>query len=286
MNGMAGAAYRDLSRPPLHAGRLARALVVDDGVWSQIRVVAATGSTNADLAAAARRGEPEGLVLVAESQSAGRGRLDRVWAAPPRSSITMSVLLRPDVPAVRLGWLPLLAGAALVETVGRVAVVDAAVKWPNDLLVRPAAGADGYGKCAGVLAEAVPGAVVLGIGLNVSQRADELPPPIDRSAFPSTSLALAGAACVDRDPLVRAILRGLGEWYRRWCATDGDPEQCGLRQAYRDACHTIRQEVTVGLPDGEIVRGQARDVDLDGRLLIATGAGVRPLAAGDVLAVR
>ena len=135
---MADSPYADLSRPPLRASALSRALVAPGGVWSEVRVVAETGSTNADLAALARDGAPEGLVLVAERQTAGRGRLGRTWTAPARAGLTVSVLLRPSVPVARLGWLPLLAGLALAESVGRVAMVDAVVKWPNDLLVRSA----------------------------------------------------------------------------------------------------------------------------------------------------
>jgi BirA family biotin operon repressor/biotin-[acetyl-CoA-carboxylase] ligase len=274
--------YTDLTRPPLHESGLSRALVAG-GLWTELRVVAETGSTNADAAAAARAHAPEGLVVIAESQTAGRGRLDRGWMAPPRSSITLSVLLRPQVPVARLGWLPLLAGVALVEVVDRIASVDAALKWPNDLLVR-ATGATEYGKCAGVLAEAVDGAVVLGIGLNVSQRADELPP--GRVGFAATSLALAGALGTDRDPLVRALLRDLAHWYGRWVAADGDCQASGLADAYRANCVTIGRQVAVELPGGQVVAGPAEGVDGDGRLIVATPDGPRAMAAGDIRHVR
>src|SRR5262245_58214570 len=168
---MTGSPYTDLSRPPLRGAVLSRGLVVPDGLWTEVRVVAETGSTNADLAEAARSGADEGRVLIAERQRAGRGRLDRSWQAPARAAITMSVLLRPPVPPARLGWLPLLAGVALVSAIERVDRVEAHLKWPNDLLL--GSSARGFGKAAGILAEAVDGAVVLGIGLNVSQRADE-----------------------------------------------------------------------------------------------------------------
>jgi len=281
--------YADLSRPPLRERDLRRALVVPGGLWTDVRVVAETASTNTDVAAAARDGAPEGLVLVAESQTAGRGRLGRGWSAPPRAGITVSVLLRPDVAPRRLGWLPLLAGVSLVEAVGRIAVVDAAVKWPNDLVVRPprpGPGEAGYGKCAGVLAEGLTGAVVLGIGLNVSQRADELPAPPAGATFPPTSLALVDAAGTDRDPLLRALLRQLADWYGRWRATGGDADACGLRTAYRDNCVTLGSDVAVSLPDGEVVRGVGSDVDPDGRLLVTTPDGPRAVAAGDVNHVR
>jgi BirA family biotin operon repressor/biotin-[acetyl-CoA-carboxylase] ligase len=284
MIGMSGSPYSDLSRPPLRETVLSRGLV--GGVWTEVRVVPETGSTNADLAQAARNGAPEGQVLIAERQSAGRGRLDRTWQAPARAAITMSVLLRPPLPAARFAWLPLLTGVALVSALDRVGSVPAVLKWPNDLLL-PSPGGSGadYGKAAGILAEAVDGAVVIGVGLNVSQHLDELPPHSDATAFPPTSLALAGGP-TDRVPLVRATLRAIEHWYERLCRADGDPDACGLRAAYRSHCLTIGREVTVSLPGGGQLNGVAADVDSDGRLLVTAADGVHALAAGDVRHVR
>lgn len=286
--------YTDLDRPPLSAARLERALVGPDGPWTGIRVVASTGSTNVDVAAEAAAGAPEGLVLVAERQEAGRGRLGRVWTSPARAGLHVSVLLRPGrpdgdrpaVPATRYGWVPLLAGVALVGTVRRLAAVEAALKWPNDLLVAPA-GERPTRKCAGILAEAVPDpegsapAVVLGIGLNVSLRADELP------RADATSLALAGARLTDRDPLLRGLLRDLASWYERFRAAAGDPVGSGLLAGYREACATLGRTVRVELPDDTTLTGTASDVDADGRLVVTPAGGVPvPLAAGDVTHVR
>jgi BirA family biotin operon repressor/biotin-[acetyl-CoA-carboxylase] ligase len=228
---------------------------------------------------------------VAEQQSAGRGRLGRVWLAPARAGLTFSVLLRPAVRAARLGWLPLLAGVALAEAVGRVAVVEAALKWPNDLLVESPDGAGTYAKCAGLLAEAVPNggdatAVVLGIGLNVGQRADELPPAAS-GGLPATSLALAGAGAIDRDPLLRAILRTLAVWLDRWEAAGGDPAASGVGSAYRSACRTLGIQVRIELPDGRVLAGLASDVDGDGRLVVVGPDGAHHhLAAGDLTHLR
>src|SRR4051812_48103402 len=168
--------YADLERPPLSTRSLERALVVPDGLWRRIEVREQTGSTNADVAAAARTGVPEGLVVVAEQQLDGRGRRDRTWLSPPRAGLTLSVLLRPgpSVPQRHWGWLSLLAGVALRETVERRAELPAKLKWPNDLLL--AADDSGEAKAAGILAEMVDDAVVVGIGLNVTMRAHELPP--------------------------------------------------------------------------------------------------------------
>lgn len=281
--------YTDLDRPPLNARRLAGALITSAGPWTRLDLRTETASTNADAAGAAHAGEPEGLVVVAEQQTAGRGRRGRTWTSPPRAGLTLSVLLRPGVavperewpaaPAAAYGWLPLLAGVALVETVTRVAEVPAVLKWPNDLLV-------GDLKCAGILAEGVPDggppAVVVGIGLNVTSRAGEL--PADR---PATSLQLAGAAMTDRDPLLRALLRGLGGWYGRWRSAGGDAEAAGLAEAYRHHCATIGRSVRVQLPSGDELAGEATTVDAEGQLVVRTAEGrSQSVAAGDVLHVR
>ena len=274
MNNSTGS-FSDLERPPLRPLALRKALLVPGGLWTELRVVEETGSTNADVAAAARGGAAEGLVITAERQTAGRGRLDRQWQSPPRAGLALSVLLRPDVPPARLGWLPLLAGVALAESVRRVARVDAYLKWPNDLLLQ------GDRKTAGILAETADGAVVLGIGLNVTLREHELPRP------DATSLALGGAAATDRDPLLRALLRALADWYGRFVEHGGDPEASGLRESYVFHCGTIGRRVTVDLPGGAVLTGVATGVDGDGRLQVTDQARVmHPVAAGDVVHAR
>jgi BirA family biotin operon repressor/biotin-[acetyl-CoA-carboxylase] ligase len=279
--------FGSLDRPPLRADALRRALVGYERPWRELRVVESTASTNADLVAAAEAGEPAGLVLVAELQTAGRGRLDRSWTAPPRSGLTFSVLLRPAVPPRALGWLPLLAGLAAAEALGRLAELDVRLKWPNDLVVDDR-------KLAGVLAERVAGvvsegddrredlertigAVVVGIGLNVSTLATELP------VATATSLAIEGAACTDRDPLLRAILRRLAERVSMWDGPYGDR---GLADDYRARCATIGRAVRAELPAGAVIEGLAEDVDDDGRLLIRTSTGLETVGAGDVVHLR
>lgn len=275
--------YTDLDRPPLNARDLTRALVRPGGLWSRLDLRVETGSTNADAVRAAHDGEPEGLVVVAERQTAGRGRRDRAWVSPARAGLAVSVLLHPgqanlerawpSAPAAAYGWLPLLAGVALVETATRIAEVPAVLKWPNDLMV-------GDAKCAGILAEGAAGAVVVGIGLNVTLRAHELP-----AGRPATSLQLAGAETTDRDPLLRALLRALASWYDRWRLAAGDAEACGLREAYRHHCGTLGRQVRVQLPSGAELAGMAAAVDADGRLVVRNAEGVHPVAAGDVVHV-
>lgn len=286
-----GSPYGDLDRPPLHEAALRRALVRDGGLWRDVRVVAETGSTNADLAARAREGAPEGSVLVTELQTAGRGRLGRPWAAPARSGLMFSMLLRPKVPARSLGWAPLLTGVAVATAVRRMTAwsqtgegflgegdgdvaVDARLKWPNDLLV-------GDRKLAGILVEKIDDGLVAGVGLNVGLRAEELPVPT------ATSLAIEGAPLSDRAPLLRAILREFATWYREWTALDGDPEASGLRTAYKDLCATLGRTVRVELPGGrEPLTGTAHDIDGAGRLVVAGPDGDSAVSAGDVVHVR
>lgn len=235
--------WSDLSRPPL------RDVAVGDG-W-RVEVVDETGSTNADVAARARAGEAPGLVLVAETQTLGRGRLGRTWTSPPRAGLTFSALLTvPPSP-----WVPLLAGVAMCRALGDAAGVEARLKWPNDVLV-------GDRKICGILAEVAAGRVVLGMGLNVSTRSDELPP--DR---PATSVLLAGGM-TDRPTLLRAILRAL--------AGDASSDD------YRARCSTLGREVSVHLPDDTVATGTATAIDDEGRLVV----GGASYAAGDVVHLR
>ncbi|MDX3372057.1 MULTISPECIES: biotin--[acetyl-CoA-carboxylase] ligase [Streptomyces] len=273
--------WSDLDRPPLSSTALRRGLVRDGGLWRQVDVVQRTGSTNSDLVARAAEGDlAEGVVLVAEEQSAARGRLDRLWTAPARSGLFFSVLLRPaEVPVPRWGWLPLLTGVAVATGLSRVAGVDTALKWPNDLLVTVG---DEERKAGGILAErAGDDGVVIGVGINVSLRADELPVPR------AGSLALAGAVNTDRDPLLRGVLRSLEDWYGRWRGAGGDPAASGLQETYAAGCATLGRMVRAELPGDRSLVGEAVAVDGDGRLVLATGAGVQePVGAGDIVHLR
>jgi len=281
-------------RKALDAAAVRAAVLRPDGLWRAIEVTEATGSTNADLLALASGGAPEGLVLAAEQQRAGRGRMGRAWVAPPRAALTFSLLLRPQaVPRARHGWLPLLAGLATAEAVRAVTPVDARLKWPNDVLAGAgntlAGGSGGVvppGKLGGILAEAAAGAVVVGIGLNVSTEPDELPPP-GPGALPATSLRIAASPGPDRGVLLAAILTGFERGYRAWTRAFGDPERSGLRADYTRLCATIGSRVRVELPGGGRLAGLATGVDADGRLLVRTASGADlPVAAGDVVHLR
>ncbi len=217
--------------------------------------------------------------MVADHQTAGRGRLDRTWVTPPRAALTFSVVLAPDaVPVARWPWLPLLTGVGVVQGVRRATGLSCALKWPNDVLL-------GEQKVAGILVERVEagsgaGAVaVVGVGINVSTPRAEL--PVDTA----TSLQLASGGEVDREALLGHVLDALAEQYDAWRARGGAPE--ALRASYLEVCDTVGREVRVDLPNGERVVGTATGIDADGRLLVATDPlGTLALGAGDVIHVR
>lgn len=272
--------WSDLDRPPLSESALRHALLQEGGLWTSLDIVPETGSTNSDLAARAAS-LPQGAVLVAEEQTAGRGRLDRTWSAPARSGLFFSVLLKPgpDIPVERWGWLPLLAGVAAATGLARAAGVDMSLKWPNDLLVK--VGGEER-KTGGILAErAGEDAVVVGIGLNVTLRESELPVPA------AGSLALANAISTDRDPLLRAMLRSIEQWYRDWRSAGGDPGLSGLQTAYAAGCATLGRTVRAELPGERSVVGEAVALDGDGRLVLSTeGGGRQAISAGDIVHLR
>ena len=242
----------------------------------RVETVEETGSTNADVAARFHAGEEAGLVLVAEHQTAGRGRLGRSWDSPPGASLVLSALLAPDAAPERWPWLPLTTGMAVAKTLGRVAGVTADLKWPNDVLI------EGLKVC-GILVERVEvstgstdgrrAAAVVGIGINVSQTREELPVP------GATSLALASGSPADRDELLTALLLELQQDLEVW-ESGGE-----VRQRYLSQCVTIGQQVNVAVPGGE-VRGEAVDIDEGGRLVVHTADGEQHLGAGDVVHVR
>jgi BirA family transcriptional regulator, biotin operon repressor / biotin---[acetyl-CoA-carboxylase] ligase len=261
-------------RPPLSARELRETLVIPGGLWRDVRVVAETGSTNSDLLAEARSGLAEGAVLVAEAQTAGRGRMGRHWVSPPGSSLTFSVLLRPAaVPPASRGWMPLLAGVAVARAVRAETRVDAWLKWPNDVQVNGA-------KLAGILAEQAGDAIVVGIGINVSGGRDELP------VAGATSLALEGAAGTAAGRLLVGVLGEMERWYLAWADGLGDATSCGLHQEYQRLCGTLGRQVRVSLPGGRTVAGVAAEVERAGRLVVRSPSGLVPVSAGDVVHVR
>lgn len=263
--------------------------------FARVEVVETSPSTNAELVAAVRSEPaawPAPSALVAEHQTAGRGRAGRSWETPARAGLTVSVLLRPQVPATALGWLPLLAGLAVVRTVSDGGIT-AAVKWPNDVLlpaVDTVAGLGRYRKVAGILAEVVPAdagaggppAVVLGIGLNVSQSAAELPVPT------ATSLALAGYLRPDRTDVLVRLLGEVHAVVRRWEQHGGDAAAGGLLDEYTAVSATLGTRVRAELAGGSgVLEGEAVGLDGSGALVVRTESGAeRAVTAGDVWHLR
>ena len=258
------------NRPALNADVLRAATAGTD--WRRIDVVEETGSTNADLIARAGQGEDiAGAVLLAEHQTAGRGRLGRNWSAPPRSQISMSFGVdTTGVPADGWGWLPLLTGLVVCQTVRQHYGIDATLKWPNDVLV-------GGGKLAGILAEVAAPVVVVGLGLNVGFTADELPDP---NAVSLTMLQHDA----DRTELTAALLDALSDRVRQWRATKGADGP--LAADYRSVSSTIGTRVRAALPGGDEITGLATGIDDSGRLLIDDGDTTVAVSAGDITHLR
>jgi BirA family transcriptional regulator, biotin operon repressor / biotin---[acetyl-CoA-carboxylase] ligase len=153
--------------------------------------------------------DPEGTIAVAEEQSEGRGRLGRRWHAPPRTSVLVSVVLRPAIDPARLPELALVAGGGVAQAISEVTGIEPTIKFPNDVLV-------GRRKVAGILAESSEGRVVLGIGVNVNQTPEQL--PVDAETEP-TSLRLELGEPLDRAQLLAAILLHLERAYDAWVQT-------------------------------------------------------------------
>jgi BirA family biotin operon repressor/biotin-[acetyl-CoA-carboxylase] ligase len=243
------------------------------GVW-EVRRFAEIDSTNTYVMDQARQGATEGLVAVAEHQTAGRGRLDRRWESPPGANLLASVLLRPGCDA---GDLHLCSGAvalAAADACTELAGVEPALKWPNDLLV-------GGSKLAGVLAEAdfegtrLRG-VVVGIGVNVAW-----PGPEEAGG---TCLDHAGGTAqpVDKGGLLDLVLEGLA---RRRPLLDEETGRRTLADEVRRRCSTLGQRVRVSLPDEELT-GTASAIDDAGYLVVETASGRRVVGAGDVVHLR
>lgn len=251
-------------------------------VSPRLQVAEHTDSTNADLVAAVRdapRDWPHLSALLTTDQRRGRGRLDRTWVAPPGAALALSVVVDvTGLPIAARGWIPLAAGAAMTRAVAaqlRGTGNSAGLKWPNDVLV------DGL-KICGILAEAVagsPSTVVVGSGVNTRMAAVDLP------VTTATSFAALGVA-VDEDRLIADYLTALDEQLAALAAAGGDASAAGLRGEIEALCLTLGRAVTVSLPDGSALVGEAVRIDTDGRLVVRGAAGETAVAAGDVTHVR
>lgn len=232
-------------------------------------------STNRVLLERARAGEPHGRVLVADHQTAGRGRLGRAWEAPPGASLLASVLLRPDLEVADASLVTMAAGLAAVDACSGVAGVRPTLKWPNDLVIdRP----DGTRKLAGLLAESLVeggrlAALVVGIGLNVNWP-HPLPAALDGIA---TALNHETGHDIDRRTVLEAWLGAFAHRYDRL--------DRGVIDDYRSACSTLGRRVRVERHD-DVLEGMATDIDEAGRLLVEMAGTVHTVTIGDVVHLR
>lgn len=257
-------------------------LVAPNGPYAALDVVTSTGSTNADLLSAAGDGAADRTVLLAEEQTAGRGRRSREWVSPAGTGVYLSVLVRPaNVPPARLGTLGMVAGLALMHAAQQTAEVDAVLKWPNDLLIGP-----DRTKAAGVLSEVASDsggqAAVVGVGLNVTPLPEGIEP--GAGGLQAGALADVGAKTTDRTAIAASFLRAFVELEAAWRLNDGDVERSGVLTGYREVCGTIGQRVRAELPDGSAITGVAVDVDAEGRLLVKLDDGTpKAVSAADVV---
>jgi BirA family biotin operon repressor/biotin-[acetyl-CoA-carboxylase] ligase len=279
---------------PLNRGVLADQDFLSSTGISKLVVVDSTGSTNADLlrsAAAEPASWPDLSVLTAEYQTAARGRLDRRWESPPLSSVSVSIVLRPataegrPLPTQSYSWLSLLGALALRETLLETAGIPAELKWPNDVLVRGR-------KIAGILAQLGPlgdgpaPPVILGVGLNVTLAAADLPVPT------ATSVILEQPRTADRTLLLKSYLSHFAVLYRSFCNADGDPRAGmaggpSLHKRVEAVMVTLGKQVRAQLPGDHEIIGHASRLDDYGSLLVVDHeAREHVVTAGDVVHLR
>ena len=261
---------------------------------ARLDVVDSTGSTNADLlrwVTVDPSAWPDMSVLTAEYQTAARGRLDRHWEAPPLSSVSVSVVLRPasaegrPLPTQSYSWLSLIGALALRETLLETAGLPAELKWPNDVLVRGK-------KIAGILAQLGPMVdgsvppVILGTGLNVTLRQEDLPVPT------ATSVVLEAPRTADRTELLKSYLSHFAVLYRSFCNADGDPA-AGLaggpsvHKRIEAVMTTLGKQVRAQLPGDHEIIGHASRLDEYGSLLVVDRESrEHVVTAGDVVHLR
>jgi BirA family biotin operon repressor/biotin-[acetyl-CoA-carboxylase] ligase len=239
-------------------------------IGRQIKIFEETGSTNRDIMREAEQGAEEGLVIFANRQSRGKGRMGRSWHTVAES-LACSVLLRPVLPPEQVPQLSLLTAVALHDALSRFCT-DIRIKWPNDILYQGA-------KLAGILTEmrAEPGyvhAVALGFGINLQSPADGWPSDISRTA---TDLSTASCRKISRLNIAAAILNALDHWYELYLRDGFAPVHTAWWQAHASSGQPVR------VFDGrQYIEGIASALDNDGALLLRTGSGTERIIAGDL----
>lgn len=266
--------YRLVSAPDaLHADDLLARLGETKVIGRDIRVFEQTTSTNDVIEKIARDGVREGVVVFAESQTKGRGRLGRKWVSPERKGLWFSVLLRPNLRPQETTQLTVAAATALRRAIRSETGLKLEIKWPNDILA-------GGKKVAGILTELSAELdkvrhVILGIGVDVNQAAHEFPAELRKTA---TSLKIETGGPIQRAELATAILRELDADYSRICTG----RFAAVADEWEEDSATIGRDVTVQIGDRKI-RGHAESLDDDGALLLRTEHGrLEPITGGDV----
>jgi BirA family biotin operon repressor/biotin-[acetyl-CoA-carboxylase] ligase len=266
--------YRLLSTPDvLHADDLLARVGKTKVVGRDIRVFEQTTSTNDVIEKLAHDGVKEGVVVFAESQTKGRGRLGRAWTSPLRKGLWFSVLLRPDLRPQETTQLTVAAATALWRAIHNETGLRPEIKWPNDLLLRGR-------KVTGILTELTAELdrvkhVILGIGVDVNLNAGDFPSELRKLA---TSLKIESGKLVSRSDLAVEILRELDRAYARVCAGDF----AAVADEWEEHCTTLGRNVTIQIGDRRI-RGRAESLSEDGALLLRTEHGhLERITGGDV----
>jgi len=250
----------DMPRAPLDQSQITASL---SQYW-RVSVLDLTTSTQDDLIKKISAGDARnGDVIVANFQSAGKGRLDRTFSAPASTALLFSIYLTPQRSHIEWGFLPLLAGLSIAETLNKINPIIS-IKWPNDLLINEK-------KIGGIISRIEGDGVVIGIGINVSMQREELPVPT------ATSLGLEGFLHLDRNELLSLILSAIESDFNQW-------EKGGsLTTRYQALSSSIGRDVRIELPGGRELQSKAQSVDDLGRLHLEDGHIV---SVGDVIHLR
>jgi len=263
---------KTMPHDPLNEGEITTGLATKR-LGRKVYALVEVDSTNTYAMKLAAAGEPEGSLVVSEFQTGGRGRLGRKWVSPPGANITMSLILRPDMPPADAPLITLAASVALVKSVKGMYGLHSGIKWPNDLMVKDR-------KMAGVLTEMSAGTdrirhVILGVGIDVNMKEGDFP---DEIRGLSTSVMLETGGPVERASLLRRFIEEFEPLYEVLLAG----EKGRIIAEWRENSCTLGRRVTVHTPRGE-VSGIARDIDESGALILDTDEGeTETVTAGDV----
>lgn len=267
--------YRLISSPDvLDTAAIAKQLTEIRYLGSSLICHDTTVSTNLDAFRLAEQGAPEGTVVLADSQSGGKGRRGRTWVSPPGVNIHCSIILRPDIMPYEAPQLTFLSAIAVARAIEKTTDSVPEIKWPNDVLLKGR-------KVAGLLNEMSAETdgvtfIILGIGINVNMTADQFP---DDLRYPATSLYLASGIRTPRNQFAGTLVQELDRCYTDFLQTGFEP----VRQEWQQRCAFMGHPVRVSDGGKEIAQGLLSGIDNDGALLVTTSTGTRErVLCGDV----